>query len=312
LGSYERSAVATAGDRIAPEPAPVRTGWLRTGRGQRLLAKVLAAAIVVSVALTIPVHHQLASETVRLSVQGWPRSAVLTGPDAASPAMPDPRLEPGSTTRLATARPPCPATSIGTVTGDTVLARSESSSHAAVIRSFPRVNPQGAVQVFDLRGQSVDRRGHLWYGALLPMRPNGTVGYIPAGQLRVASTDYRIVVSQQAFTLKLYRGCRLVRAFPIGLGKDSTPTPVGRFYIVSLMRPTVPDSVYGDWAYGLSAYSNVLFDWTGGGVIGIHGTNDPSSIGRAVSHGCVRMQNEDIGWLVTRLPLGTPVTIGPP
>jgi lipoprotein-anchoring transpeptidase ErfK/SrfK len=75
------------------------------------------------------------------------------------------------------------------------------------------------------------------------------------------------------------------------------------------MRPTSRDTVYGAYAYGLSAYSNVIRSWRWGGVVGIHGTNDQSSIGRAVSHGCIRLRNDDISRLVRILPLGTPVSV---
>ena len=75
------------------------------------------------------------------------------------------------------------------------------------------------------------------------------------------------------------------------------------------MKPPRPDSVYGTYAYGLSGFSDVIRTWWEGGVIGLHGTNDPSSIGRPESHGCIRMRNADISWLVRILPLGTPVLI---
>jgi lipoprotein-anchoring transpeptidase ErfK/SrfK len=75
------------------------------------------------------------------------------------------------------------------------------------------------------------------------------------------------------------------------------------------MRPPVRHSVYGAYAYGLSGFSNVLTDWEGGGIIGVHGTNDPSSIGIRSSHGCIRMYNRDIKRLVRILPLGTPIEI---
>ena len=67
--------------------------------------------------------------------------------------------------------------------------------------------------------------------------------------------------------------------------------------------------MYGTYAYGLSAFSDVLTDWAGGGIIGLHGTNDPSSIGDRKSHGCIRMYNSDIEKLVPVLPLGTPIEI---
>ena len=93
------------------------------------------------------------------------------------------------------------------------------------------------------------------------------------------------------------------------MGKPSTPTPSGTFYLDALMKPRSPDTVYGVYAYGLSGYSNVITTWRWGGVIGLHGTNEPSSIGHPVSHGCVRLRNQDISALVRILPLGTPVAI---
>ena len=97
-----------------------------------------------------------------------------------------------------------------------------------------------------------------------------------------------------------------------GIGRDQYPTPGGVFYIKELLRPPDPTGAYGPYAYGLSGFSNVkeLANFEGGqGTIGIHGTNDPSSIGSSVSHGCVRMRNEDITKLAQVLPLGTPVEI---
>ena len=73
--------------------------------------------------------------------------------------------------------------------------------------------------------------------------------------------------------------------------------------------PPTPDSIYGAYAYGLSAFSKVITTWKWGGVIGLHGTNEPSSIGHRVSHGCIRMHNRAIEYLARILPLGTPITI---
>ena len=95
----------------------------------------------------------------------------------------------------------------------------------------------------------------------------------------------------------------------MGIGAGETPTPFGHFYLVALIKPPTPDSIYGAYAYGLSAFSKVITTWKWGGVIGLHGTNEPSSVGHSVSHGCIRMRNRNILFLVHRLPLGTPITI---
>ena len=97
----------------------------------------------------------------------------------------------------------------------------------------------------------------------------------------------------------------------IGVGRAETPTPGGTFYIKELLRPKNPDGPYGPYAFGLSGYSNVITDSDqfGDGVIGIHGTNEPQLVGTDVSHGCIRLRNEDLDQLVGLLPLGTPVVV---
>lgn len=208
---------------------------------------------------------------------------------------------------------PAPAceqpTLIGRVVVPSVAARKAPSPQASVIATFRKVNAQGAPQVFDLERSTVDSAGDIWFEAVLPIRPNGTTGYIPADSVRLMQTSYRVVVDRHRLRLTLWKGCSQVKKFRIGLGKESTPTPNGDFYIISLLKPPIADSVYGTYAYGLSAFSEAITNWEGGGIIGLHGTNDPSSIGNRKSHGCIRLYNWDIGKLVPILPLGTPVEI---
>jgi hypothetical protein len=200
------------------------------------------------------------------------------------------------------------STLIGRV-GEDLVARSRPSASSPVIGRFTRKNLYGARQVFNIVRSVEDPRGSLWYEALLPVRPNGTTGFISSTSLELLRTPYRLKVDRARFTLELWKGCRLEEAFRIGIGTGRTPTPVGRFYLVALLKPPTQDTIYGTYAYGLSAFSDRLPDWEGGGVIGLHGTNDPSSIGRQSSHGCIRMSNADIRRLVRVLPLGTPIDI---
>lgn len=198
---------------------------------------------------------------------------------------------------------------IGTVAVDRVRAVTAPSRDAEVVATFGRKNEQGARHVFLLEDRVSSAGGKPWFVALLPVRPNGTRGYIPAADLRVAHTPYRLVVDRQALTLTLWDGCEQVRTYPVGLGTKETPTPVGDFYLTSLLQPPSPDSVYGSYAYGLSGYSEVIRNWRWGGLVGLHGTNDPSSVGQLTSHGCIRMRNKHIEELVSILPLGTPIVI---
>jgi hypothetical protein len=201
-------------------------------------------------------------------------------------------------------------TLIGVANANRVVARVAPKPKAALVARFDRRNVFGSVQVFLLDHEVVDAGGRRWYRALLPIRPNGTHGYVPADDLQLRRTSYRLTVNRSTFRLRLFDGCQLVKSYRVGIGTGETPTPVGRFYINTLLKPPDPGTIYGIYAYGLSAYSNVLTYWKDGGFIGVHGTNDPASIGHRSSHGCIRMLNRDIWELVKLLPLGTPITIG--
>ena len=161
----------------------------------------------------------------------------------------------------------------------------------------------GGPLVFLVQGRQSDR-----LRVLLPIRPNQTQGWVKASDVALSELDYRITVSAKAHRLRLYKAGRLVMNEPVGLGKGATPTPGGVYYLKELLKPKNPQGSYGPYAYGLSGYSDVLNEFLGGdGQIGIHGTNDPSSVGKNVSHGCIRMKNAAITKLARMLPLGVPV-----
>ena len=147
-----------------------------------------------------------------------------------------------------------------------------------------------------------------WLEVALPDRPNGSRGWISASQVTLHDLQYSLRVSTEQNTLALYRNTTLVTTYPVATGTGGTPTPHGSFYLTELLAPS--NAGYGPYAFGLSAYSTVLTSFGGGpGQIGLHGTDDTASIGKAASHGCIRMSNADITTLATTLPLGTPITI---
>ena len=123
------------------------------------------------------------------------------------------------------------------------------------------------------------------------------------------TVDTYVVVSTERMTLALYRRGRVIFVARVGSGKPSTPTPHGQFYIRDRITGFAADSLYGPIAFGTSALSNVETDWPGGGVIGIHGTDEPWLIPGHPSHGCIRLRNSDIVRLSRLLPIGTPLTI---
>ena len=110
--------------------------------------------------------------------------------------------------------------------------------------------------------------------------------------------------------VELFTAGVLTDTFPVGVGEDATPTPGGTFYTKELLKPTNRGGPYGSYAYGLSGFSNTLTEFAGGdGVVGLHGTDQPDSIGNAVSHGCIRAPEAVMEQLNSLLSLGTPVVV---
>jgi lipoprotein-anchoring transpeptidase ErfK/SrfK len=175
----------------------------------------------------------------------------------------------------------------------------------AVKTDLPNPNENGAPLTF-LQREEVNG----WVRVLLPVRPNGSEGWVQRKAVRLTSHYYKIKVELAAHRLTVTERGETILDTPVGVGTTDTPTPGGLYYTKELLQPPDPNGAYGHYTYGLSGFSNVIFNFQGvDGVIGIHGTNDPSSIGKDVSHGCLRISNEAITMLAKRLPLGVPVEI---
>jgi len=149
-----------------------------------------------------------------------------------------------------------------------------------------------------------------WLQVLLPLRPNSSLGWVRRADVEVTSVPYRVEVDRGAHRLQVFDGDTLIVDEPVAVGKASTPTPRGQFFAVELLQPSNPGGAYGPYAFTLSAYSDVYQTFgSGDGAVGMHGTNEPGSIGRDASHGCLRLSNDAVRYLATFLPLGTPVFI---
>ena len=149
-----------------------------------------------------------------------------------------------------------------------------------------------------------------WLHVMLPGRPNGHTGWISRAGTNVTTTIWHIVVHRATRRVTVYRSGRPVRSVEAVVGKPSTPTPFGEFFVEEGIR-LGPSDVGAPFALALSARSNVLQEFDGGpGQIALHGlTNVGGVLGTAVSHGCVRLANEMMRWLIVRVGAGTPVTI---
>jgi hypothetical protein len=169
----------------------------------------------------------------------------------------------------------------------------------------------GIRTVLPVLGHATTSGGERWLRVMLPGRPNGADGWITQAGTVLTSTTWHIVVETSSRRVLVYHRGVLTRTFAAIVGKPSTPTPQGRFFVEEPVR--IPGGVGGPFALALSARSNVLQDFDGGpGQIAIHGLeNLGGAAGTAVSHGCVRLSDASITWLVPRIGAGVPVTIGP-
>jgi lipoprotein-anchoring transpeptidase ErfK/SrfK len=229
----------------------------------------------------------------------------------------------GASARVATSQLP-PSEPPACRAGE-VRAGSATAALAAVVRSkatayrrpgsrpfarFGRMNVNRFPTVFRVisvvRGRDCRAR---WYRVQLPIKPNGVTGYVRASAVATGSVRSRVVVDVSARRLTLYRQGKPVLQTAVAVGSPATPTPLGRYYVNQRLIPADPGGPFGPGAIGISAYTNVLTGWTQGGPIAIHGTNEPWSIGHAVSNGCIRVDNRVLRRLFKVTPAGTPVVI---
>jgi hypothetical protein len=175
-------------------------------------------------------------------------------------------------------------------------------------------SPEGAPLVFLVKttdGRAVDVDAE-WLHVYLPIRPNGSGGWLRSSDVTLRRNDYRIAIDLDDHDLTLFHRGNVQLTTSIGVGTSRMPTPGGVYYVKELLEPPEDDDLYGPFAYGLSGFSDSpgAASFRGGdGTLGIHGTNDPSSIGKDVSHGCIRVPNEVIRHMARTLPMGTPVEI---
>jgi lipoprotein-anchoring transpeptidase ErfK/SrfK len=222
-----------------------------------------------------------------------------------------------SSTRPPSDAPNCRAGVVRAGSADVAVAAVVRSSAKAYRRPgtkpfarFGRLNVNGFPTFFrvlaTVRGPDCAPR---WFRVQLPIKPNGVTGYIRAKAVETGKVRSRVVVDLSAKRLTLFRSGRRAFSTSVAVGSRATPTPTGRYYVNQRLIPQDPGGPFGPAAIGISAYSTVLTGWMQGGPIAIHGTNEPWSIGRAVSNGCIRVRNPALRRLYQVTPAGTPVVI---
>jgi hypothetical protein len=157
----------------------------------------------------------------------------------------------------------------------------------------------------------LDRSGDgTWGRVVLPVRPNGTTGWIRLNPRRLQHTSTWVIGNLGHRRVTLMHGASPVTSWPAAIGSPESPTPTGRFSVTDRVPTGNPDGPFGWYAFGLSGHQpNLPAGWSGGDQLAIHGTSVPSSIGLAASAGCLRVSASALRHLRPRLDLGTPVMI---
>jgi hypothetical protein len=151
-----------------------------------------------------------------------------------------------------------------------------------------------------------------WLEVYLPGAPSGSTGWVRRADVALSEHDYRIQILRAQHRIRVLKGDSMVMDEPVALGPDLPPSGMS-YYVKELLRPPAK-SPFGSYAYGLSGFPNALTSASAtAGLVAIHGTTDPASVGTDVSRGCIGMRNEALARLVVDvgLPLGIPVEILP-
>ena len=224
-------------------------------------------------------------------------TALLAGGCARSPAARPPTADP--------ARQPATSTLLATLSG-----------------AVPRFASPGRIAAGRVPGSWYGARSVLpvvatrpgWVRVRLAQRPNGSTAWLPARDVKLSSTPYRIVVNLATTRLALYRAGRKVFVTAAGVGAKSDPTPTGQYFVAFLEEPPKSAPGYGAFIMVTSAHSDSIGDWEGSGdaVIGIHGPlgGDQAigTTGARISHGCIRLHEAALLRL-REVPPGTPIDI---
>jgi lipoprotein-anchoring transpeptidase ErfK/SrfK len=196
----------------------------------------------------------------------------------------------------------------GVILWSKVAAHSRPSRKAAVLRVFPQFRGDFRPTTLLVVGGLTDARNARWLEVSVPMRPNGRTGWVEASAVQTHPVRRIIVIDVSARTLRIREDAKIRFETRVAVGRPGMETPTGDFYVTAAYRPR--ERFLGAYAFETSAYSK-LSEWPGGGVVGLHGTSAPWLLGKAVTHGCVRMSNAAALVLKRLARAGTPVRIVP-
>jgi lipoprotein-anchoring transpeptidase ErfK/SrfK len=256
-------------------------------------------------------------------VNPYPRTALkLLVAAIAVLAFPAVALSVGQSTAVSQS-PPQAVVGAGTINVPTLLVRKAPNGRSSVIARLSEFRPQDyrprAILAIGSKVATPPKRKPgsaakvvtstrpAWYKIAVPGRPNGRTGWVRAKDVLIRPMPWQVVVFRGSRVLQLWKGDKLVYTNRVAVGAPGMETPLGLYYVTVRFKP-IREPFLGAFAFETSAYSK-LSDWPGGGVVGLHGWNDPSVLGKAVSHGCIRVSNSTAAFLRDRIPVGTPIRV---
>lgn len=266
---------------------------------QRAIAATTAAGIALAIT---PVALGQQYDPITVASPEPPATTPVTTPPVTTPERPEPPPSPVA--------PPNPKVSWAGRLLVVATARANPGPGGRALRLLQPIAPLGAGPVWlQVRGVKVVA-GKRWVKVLLPVRPNGSTGWIRASDMVFRPVRSRIEIDVSERRLTVYRDARRKRSFRVAVGTPKNPTPTGRFALAEVIPTGDPKAFLGPIVMPLTAFSTTLNEFAGGnGRVAIHGTSLPELIGQAVSHGCIRMRNADIRRLSGMASGGTPVNI---
>jgi hypothetical protein len=186
--------------------------------------------------------------------------------------------------------------------------------HSTTLRAAPHGRPLARLSTHTDFGSPealwVVRRVPGWLGVVAPQAGNGRLGWLPQSAASLSRVAWQLKISLTARRLTVLHAGKVTREFTAAIGRPDAPTPTGRFAVTDRLLTGNPAGPYGCCILALSAHSpHTIQGWTGGDRIAVHSTPDTSTIGKAVSHGCVRVTLAEGRWLLAHIPLGTPTLI---
>lgn len=190
-------------------------------------------------------------------------------------------------------------------------ARVAPSPSARVVTTLQPIAPLGGgITVLAITDRRRGSDGRLWVRVRLPVRPNGSQGWMPADALRMRTTPIRVTIDVGDRQLTLYRSGRAIMKIPVAVGAVGTPTPLGQFAVAEMIRTHHPGGFLGPVVFPLTGFSETLNEYAGGnGRVAMHGTSLPELIGTRASHGCIRINNRQVNLLARFVRPGVPVLI---